>query len=364
MAGIRKKVWKTKKGEQKTCWEITYYLNGKQVRKSGYKTRLEAQNALPVVTSSYSTNITLNELANAYIEEHCALRCKESTINLYKGYVKNNFTPILYAKAKSITKRNIDLLVLSWKKEGLKNKSINDLINFLRSIYCYGIKNKWLSENPAREVNTLPKERKEIKFLTEEEMKKFLEVIKSFPKVKYLALLTDLYTGLRISELLALEWEDVDFKRLIITVNKQFYKGKLTTPKTYKSIRKVSIPPLVAEKLAELKKERKIFSKIIFCSSSGGYLSQDKFVSTYFKRAVKAIGKGDYNFHSLRHTYATFLLSNGIPLKYVQEQLGHSTPQTTLNTYSHIMPSVNRDAIKLFSVIECEHDESIPDMAV
>lgn len=355
MAGIRKKSWKTKTGEIKTCWEINYYINGKQVRKSGFKTRLAAQNALPTITNSYSTNITIKELANAYLSEHCVLRCKESTINLYKGYIKNNFQSIINARARSITKRSLDLLIIDWKKQGLQNKTINDLINFTRSIYCYGIKNKWISENPAKEVETLPKEAKDIKFLTEEEMREFMEVIKDFPIVKYTALITDLYTGLRISELLALEWGDIDFKNLTISVNKQYYKGKLTPPKTYKSTRKVSIPPFLAEKLLTLKKEQKVLSKIIFCSKDGGYISQDKFVATYFKRAMRLMGKGEYNFHCLRHTYATFLLSNGIPLKYVQEQLGHSTPQTTLNTYNHVMPNVNKDAIKLFKAIECEH---------
>ena len=63
----------------------------------------------------------------------------------------------------------------------------------------------------------------------------------------------------------------------------------------------------------------------------------------------------DYNFHCLRHTYATYLLSNGVPLKFVQEQLGHSTPQTTLNVYNHVMPNVNFEAMNLLKNLQIEH---------
>lgn len=216
------------------------------------------------VTKEVSTNIKLKELCSAYIEEHSKLHCKESTKKLYEGYVNNNLADLAHRKAKDINKRNLDLLVLKYKTDGLSNKSINNIIGFLRSVYKYGIENKWLSENPAKEVKKLPKTTREIKYLTSEQMKEFEGIIQTFPIERYVPLLVDLYSGMRISELLAIEWSDIDFMHNTITVNKQFYKGHLSSTKTYKSTRKVSVPDFIIKKLQELKASQKVSSKIVF----------------------------------------------------------------------------------------------------
>lgn len=355
MAGIRKRTWVNKSGKH-TCYEINCVIDGVQIRKSGYRTKLEAQEDLSKVTKEVQSGLKLKELCQRYIEEHCKLHCKESTYILYKSYLNNNLLSLQNKKAKDIRKRDIDLLVLELKKNELSNKTINNITGFLKSVFRYGVVNKWISVNPVSEVKKLPKIRKDIKFLTTDEMQEFIRIIKSFPISRYAPLLTDLYTGMRISELLALEWTDIDFRNSTITVNKQYYKRRLTTPKTYKSIRKIAIPIEIVNVLKQLKKESKVISKIVFCGKDGGYLQQDKFVTNWFKRAMKSLGKPDYNFHCLRHTYATYLLSNGVPLKFVQEQLGHSTAQTTLNIYNHIMPNVNKEAMQLLNNLQIEHD--------
>lgn len=353
MAGIRKRVWENKSGKH-TCYEITCVINGQQVRKSGYTSKLAAQEDLTKVTKEFSTDIKLKELCTAYINEHSLLHCKESTKKLYEGYVNNNLIDLRHKKAKEITKRNLDLLILQYKKNGLSNKSINNIIGFLRSVYKYGIENKWLYENPAKSIKKLPKITREIKYLTSEQMKEFEQIIQTFPIDRYVPLLVDLYTGMRISELLAIEWSDIDTNHNTITVNKQYYKGRLSTTKTYKSTRKISVPDFIIQKLFELKASQKVSSKIVFCGDTGNYINQGKFVSHWFKKAMDIMGL-DYNFHCLRHTYATYLLSNGVPLKFVQEQLGHSTPQTTLNVYNHVMPNVNKEAMNLLNNLQIEH---------
>ena len=300
------------------------------------------------------------ELCNAYINEHSLLHCKESTKKLYEGYINNNLVDLKLKKAKDITKRNLDLLVLEYKKQGLSNKSINNIIGFLRSVYKFGIENKWLTTNPAKMIKKLPKITREIKYLTAEQMKEFEQIIQTFPIDRYVPLLVDLYSGMRISELLALEWTDIDNIHNTITVNKQYYKGNLSTTKTYKSTRKISVPEFVIKKLYELKSSQKISSKIIFCGETGNYINQGKFVAHWFKKAMDMMGL-DYNFHCLRHTYATYLLSNGVPLKFVQEQLGHSTPQTTLNVYNHVMPNVNNEAMNLLNNLQIEHKLNMTD---
>ena len=363
MAGIRRRTWVNKSGKH-SCYEITCVINGQQVRKSGYATKQAAQEDLNKVTKEVSTDIKLKELCEHYINEHCQLRCKESTINLYESYTKNNLGDIKYKKAKDITKRDIDLLVLDWKRKCHSNKGINDRIGFLRSIFKYGISNKWIHNNPANDVEKLPKVSPDLMFFDIDEMQDFERIIENFPFDKYVMLMTDMYGGFRISELIAIEWADIDFRNNIINVNKQFYKGRLSSPKTYTSTRKVMMPDFIMDLLKELKHWQKVSSKIVFCSSTGGYISQDKFIKIWFKKAVKAMNKADMNFHGLRHTYAAYLLSQGVSLKFVQEQLGHSTPQTTLNIYDHVMKSVNFEAMNLLKNIHIEHKLSVMDFSI
>ena len=346
MAGIRKKSWKTKDGI-KFCYEITYYINGKLVRKSGYKTRLEAQAAIPDVTKSYSKNLTVLDIMNIYINEHCACSCKETTIELYKGY-KGNFKSLYYSQAKRLTGRDINRLIIEWKNKDMKNKSINNLLGFLTGCFNFAIENKLISENPITKKHRQPKKHEKIQFLNEDEIVLFKQAIKYFPIDKRLALLLDLHTGLRIGELMALEWSDVDFKNKLLNINKQYYKRKLTTPKTRESVRKIDLDDIILKELWEYRNSLKVLHKLIFCGATGGYWDRGKFIENYFKKAVERIGHDDYTFHCLRHTHAAFLLSNEVDIKYVQERLGHTDAQTTLNTYSHVMPKTKSKVNKLF----------------
>lgn len=354
MAGIRERKY-TSKGKIKSYYEISWYKDGKQYKKGGFASKIDAQTKLREVTEDYSTDITLFELCSCYIKEHCQIRCKSSTVTLYKGYLNNNLCPLHRNKAKDLNKRDFDLLILDLKREGISNKTINDIIGFLRSCYNFGIENEWLMRNVAKSVKKLPIQKRDIKFMTESEMWEFQEIIKEFPQSRYLALLTALHTGMRISELLALEWEDINFKKRLISVNKQYYKGNLSTPKTYTSIRNIDVPEFLLEEFKNYHSSSKILSKIVFCSATGGYISQDKFVNNWFKKAMKKMGLNNFNFHALRHTHATYLLSNGVSLKYVSERLGHSTPQTTLNVYNHVLPNVNDKAMNLLENLKKEH---------
>ena len=351
MAGIRKREWKTKTGTKKFCYEITYYINNKLVRKSGFKTRIEAQEALPNVTKSFSKNITILDMINIYINEHCACKCKDTTLDLYKGY-KVNFKSIQQQQAKRLNSRDINKLILQWKQSGMKNKSINNLIGFLTSCFNYAIENRLISEKPITKKHKQPKKHDKIQYLSEDEMHLFKQAIKDFPPSKRLALLLDLHTGLRIGELMALEWSDIDFKNKTLSVDKQYYRRKITTPKTIESVRKIDLDDVILKELAEYKASLKVIHKVIFCGDNGGYWDRGKFIENYFKKAVETIGHPDFTFHCLRHTHAAFLLSNEVDIKYLQERLGHTDAKTTLNTYAHIMPKTKSKVCKIFSNFE------------
>ena len=370
MAGIRKKNWTNKNGIKKYCWEITYYINGILKRKSGYKTRQEAQDALPQVTKEYDTNITIKELAKDYINRHCELHCKESTKEVYLSYLKVNLRDISIKKAKSIKKREIENLIINWKKQGFVNKSINSMLIFLQSLYNYGIEQNLLNENPVSRIKKLPPDKKKIRFLTEEEIKLFLLKAKELTPDYYALFYTAIFTGMRRGELLALEWNDINFQAKTINISKQVYRNRLSDTKTYTSTRIINISDSLVKVLQDYKSKSKVLNKIVFCNKQGKYLHPYNMSKTYFKRVLKKVSDeldyqnsvNELRFHDLRHTYATYLLSRNVPVKYVQEQLGHASSRVTLDTYGHVMPSVKSKAINILDELQYEQNMSIENL--
>lgn len=360
MAGIRKRAWKTKNGLIKYCYEITYYLNGKQYRKSGYKTKLDAQADLKAVTSTVSSDISFYDLVMEYINSR-KYRCKVSTIERYERYIRCNLQPLHKLKARQITRRDIDKNIYYMVNAGMKNKTINCILMFIRSVYNYAILNKWVQDNPAKLVDTLPKVKTNKQSLSESEIEEFMRVVNGFPINKKAPLVLALKSGVRIGELLALEWSDIDFINNTIHISKTVLNNRVTEPKTSSSNRFIEVPASVIDLLRQLKSESVVLSKIVFCSKTGGYLKRNEFIEHWFKKAMRKIGHADYTFHCLRHTYSTYLLTHNIPVKYVQESLGHSSAETTLNVYDHVLKSTNKRALKLLENMECEHNMSIAD---
>ena len=179
-----------------------------------------------------------------------------------------------------------------------------------------------------------------------------LNETKNCPLTYYAFFYTALKTGMRRGELLALEWSDVDFKSAKIWINKQIYRGKVTTTKTGKE-RYVDIPNTLIEVLKLLYKEGTL-SKYVF-HRNGKPLHPWNMENTYFKPLLNRCNKQldeenqirKFRFHDLRHSFATYLLSHGVPVKYVQERLGHSSARMTLDVYASFLPSVKYEALEL-----------------
>ena len=354
MATIRKRPWCNKSGIH-SAYEINYVIDGKQYKRGGYKTRIEAQMDLPNVVMDCSTDIRFSALANAFLTRHCVIKCKQSTTDLYSRHIKIHFQPLMLKIAREITHKDIECLIFTLKNKGLSNLSINKLLQLLRVIFNYGIENKLISKSPILKSDKLKEEKKGINVLDETQIQMFLDVAKSRNIKTYTIMATALYTGIRRGELLALEWSDIDFKNSRIKINKQVYKHEKTTTKNNKS-RIVDIPENLKTILQEYKKAQTILSKVVFCNPEGKYMNPSILERNYFCATLKALNKQlsedeqiKLRFHDLRHTYATYLLSRGVPIKYVQEQLGHSSAKMTLDVYASYMPSVRFEALNILN---------------
>lgn len=364
MAGISKKSWKTKQGIR-SYYEITYYENGVQKKKGGFKTKIEAQIALKDVITEKNTDITIEKLSQEYLTRHCTLNCKPSTIALYESYMKTSLKDLKRFKTKEITKRDVESLILALKNREISNKTINGIVTFLQAMLNYAVDNEFLSKNPIGKIKKLPQIKPPVRFLNEAQIEVFLDLAKNCPDPYYVFFYTAVKTGMRRGELLALEWSDIDFKRERISVNKQIYRGVTQTTKTGKE-RFVDISASLLQVMKEHKLKNKILTKYVFHNYQGQPLHPWNMENTYFKPLLKECNEvldkdnqiEKLRFHDLRHTYATYLLSKGIPVKYVQEQLGHATARMTLDTYASVMPSVKFGALELLDKLTKTNEKS------
>jgi integrase len=185
--------------------------------------------------------------------------------------------------------------------------------------------------------------------LSEEQVRLFLsEARRDRLYALYVVALT---TGLRQGELFALHWADIDLEAGTITVRHtlQEYGSELTLaePKTSRSRRSVPISDRVVAALRAHHKQMMIDGNPgpwVFCDTTGGPLRKSNVTRRSFRPLLKRAGLPLIRFHDLRHTAATLWLIKGVHPKVVQERLGHSSIAITLDTYSHVLPSMQRDA--------------------
>ena len=149
-----------------------------------------------------------------------------------------------------------------------------------------------------------------------------------------------LHTGLRRGELIALQWDAVDLVAGRLLVKRNVWRGHFGTPKGGRS-REV---PLNAVALQALKAHGHLRGAFVFCDATGAYLKNDTCRNAIL-RASKRAGLRPIGWHTLRHSFASHLVARGVPLKAVQELLGHATIDMTMR-YAHLSPDVKKDAVR------------------
>ncbi len=226
--------------------------------------------------------------------------------------------------------------------EGLSSNSINAIVaviqNSLELSAVVGVTDAYLMNKLKR-----PRSReRDICCFTVVEQKMIEEAVMSDKREKMKGIILCLYTGLRIGELLALEWEDIDMENAELRVCKSCYDGKdesgnytriTDTPKTRSSNRVIPIPRQIIPMIAALK--GKSISKYVI-SNGEKYISVRCYQRS-FETLLKKLNIPHRGFHSLRHTFATRAIECGMDVKTLSEILGHKSPTVTLNRYVHSM---------------------------
>jgi integrase len=213
----------------------------------------------------------------------------------------------------------------------------------------YAVRHRYIDYNPVRDAER-PKAtgkieiKADMQVLPPEQIKTLLE---AEPDQKYKTLfLMAVMTGMRQGELLGLKWSDIDFEKKQTHVQRTFNHGRFFTPKTKGSIRKIDLSPVV---ILELMKWRLASGRneldIVFPNKVGKPMECQKMMIRHFIPALTAAKLPRVRFHDLRHTYASLLIEQGENIKYIQNQLGHSSPMVTLNVYAHLMKDSNQEAV-------------------
>lgn len=356
MAKVRKRTWKNTDGSKSYSWIIDYPdNNGKRVIKCGFKTKADAENALAKAVNDLNSgksakrncNLLFKDAAKQYISLHAEIYCKKSTVEGYKSYLKFHLLKY-FGKMKliEITPSKIQKFIQLKIKEELSSQTINHLIVLTGAILKKMVDDEVIDKNPVDKVRKLKLDRTEFRILNIDEVKAILKTAEDFYPDFYPLLFTAIFTGMRRGELAALTWDRINWINKKIFVCKSYHKSQLTTPKTKNSIRKIDMCNQL-EKVLQKWKEicPKSDKNLVFPNSEGNYMDSDNMVKRRFNNVLQLAGVERIRFHDLRHTFVSLLISQNLPVKYIQSQVGHGSIKVTMDIYGHIMPEVTQRGI-------------------
>lgn len=307
------------------------------------------------------SSIGLDEYLDSWLEEVAKPRLEESTFTSYETILRSCIKPKLGSKRLSdIQAYEVQKLYNDMKKQGLSSRTVQYAHFVFSSAMKQAIKWKMLMQNPC-ELCELPKlEKIEMKYLSPEETKRFLDTAKD--SKHFVTFLLVIESGMRPQEYLSLQWKDIDFEQKALSVRRAIvWKRKgggfyFKEPKTKKSRRSIpisnsAINALKIHRRKQLEERLKLGADyqnfdLVFASQVGTPIQPKNLTDRHFKPLLIKAEIQNIRLYDLRHTTATLLLSAGENPKVVSERLGHASIVLTLDTYSHVLPTMQESATK------------------
>ncbi|MCU7388615.1 site-specific integrase [Bacillus sp. ST24] len=352
----------------------TYYFvvdigiqpNGKrkQKRKRGFSRKQDAQAALNEVISQLNkgtfiepSKMLFSEVSIKWLERR-KREIRYSTYKTYNQVLDTHILPYLgNIKISKVNQRLLNSFVDEQYEKGYSKNYISKQIAVLKLILNFAVEEGYLKHNPAKKLKKQEEKNTVTSYWTEEEAKTFLATARTSPY--YAVYLIALATGLRKGEILGMRWDAVDFE------NSRIYVKQILTndgkkleigAKTENSLRSVEVSQNIMEELKSIKQrfnDKECLLKGAFSennlviSSSKGTPINPRNIGRNMDLIIQKSGVRRITFHSLRHTHATLLMEKGINMKVVSERLGHADIRTTMNRYTHVGQTLQKEAAEM-----------------
>jgi integrase len=268
---------------------------------------------------------------------------KKSSYSAYMLLIENHLLPS-FGNQLSVEESDIQEFVFRKLDEGLSQKTIKDILIVLKMILKFGVKNKLIEYQQFDVQFPTERERYEIEVLSKSNQKKIMNYVQEHFTFKNLGIYICLSAGIRIGEICALTWDDIDTETGIINIRKTIQRIYiiedddrrteliLDSPKTKNSIRDI---PMSRDLLRMLKPIKKVVNSSFYLLTNDVKPTEPRTYRNYYKKLMKELNMPELKFHGLRHSFATRCIESNCDYKTVSVILGHSNISTTLNLYVH-----------------------------
>lgn len=347
-------------------WVAQMKLEGSKNKQTYHKSEKEAEASLKKMQRELEQGLLAigpQQTLKTYLEDWLENVMKPSsrsiaTYEFYRNLLEKHVIPSLgYVRLQQLKPQQVQAFYTKKLKEGLSKKRVRAMHAVLHRALENAVKWSLVGRNVCDLVNAPIPVRREIQTLTQEQVQCLLTSVRHH---RLEALITvAITTGMRRGELLGLHWQDIDVEKGSLQVRRSVNRvgphGMIVSePKTKGSKRNILLPEFVIEVLKEHRvRQQEIKANaletwhendIVFSNMYGNYLSTT-ILQTLFKKLLKDAKLPNIRFHDLRHSAATILLGMGVHPKVVQELLGHSNISMTMDTYSHVLPSMQSEAM-------------------
>jgi integrase len=335
------------------------YVNGKtreEVRQKLTKGMADRDGGLVFDAGSLS----VEEYLERWLKDSVKGTVRQSTYEVYEHMIRPHIVPGLgRVKLKTLSPAHVRGFYREKLDSRLSPATVHKMHVVLHKALDQAVSDGLIPRNAAKGVKVPQTRKKEIHPLTPEQVKALLEAARG-DRLEALYLLA-ISTGLRQGELLALKWEDVELEDAVLRVRRTLTRTRgrvaLGPPKTNNSRRSVGLTADAVQALrAHLSRQLQAMERmgslyrpggLVFANESGGIINRSNLRNRSFARLLKRADlPPDTRFHDLRHTCATLLLSRNVNPKIVSEMLGHSSIAITLDTYSHVLPTMQDSAVR------------------
>ena len=285
---------------------------------------------------------TIREIAEAW-KEYKRPYVKQSTMAAYVLILENHVLPE-FGDNDSLHEHDVQAFVLKKIERGLSVKSVKDILIVLKMVMKFGVKNEWMTHYEWDIKYPANNQPKELEVLSVANHKKILDYVQHNFTFMSLGIYISLSTGLRIGEICALKWSDINVADGTITVQRTIERiyvvegGKkhtqlvINNPKTVNSCREI---PMSKELLAMVKPMKKVVNGDFYVLTNEDKPTEPRTYRNYYNRLMEKLDIPKLKYHGLRHSFATRCIEAGCDYKTVSVLLGHSNISTTLNLYVH-----------------------------